>query len=112
MVPVSVFACTLGANAASWLFGAVFIQLILPGGITVQPVGPHGSWGAYYAHTPNYDYLILWAFLVALLLSIAIEWGVWRLVFRKRNLKSLGLMTTLANVMSYAVLITFFYYLY
>jgi hypothetical protein len=103
----SVIACTLGANAASWFLGLVISAVLLPSGIVRKP---NGDGSFYFDHGPNYETYIFLAFILALLLSIVIEWGMWRRIFKKAPLNSLGLTSALANVVSYAVLISFYFW--
>ena len=102
----SIFASTLGANAASWLVGLVLSILLLPSGLVRKKVD--GSNQTYLTAGPNFFSCFVLAFGVALILSIVIEWGVWRMLFRKPPLNSLGLTSALANVVSYAIVICFF----
>ena len=99
----SVVASTLGANAASWFIGIFLSVLLLPRDLARVPNG-HGSF--YFVHGPNYERDIYLGVIVAFLLSIVLEWGVWRIILRNQPRRSLGLMTALANVLSYALLVT------
>ena len=105
----SVAASTLGANAASWFLGILLSGLLFPSDIVRVP---NGDGTFYFAHGPNFNRDIFLGFGAAFLLSIPIEWVVWRVFLRKKPRDSLGLMTTLANALSYALLVTCFFYIF
>ncbi len=89
------FAGTVGANAFSWMVG-IFLVGFLPRGYSIDPATNEIS----YVHV----YIVL-SFIIALVLAILLEYLVWRLIFWKQPLPSLGRVNTVANIVSYAILV-------
>jgi Ca2+/Na+ antiporter len=89
-------AGVLGANAFSWFVGIGIASYLLPNGSWYDPMTR--------AHVYIQPYPVL-SFVVALLLSIILEYAVWRLISRKKPMPLLGKANAIANVVSYAVLI-------
>jgi len=88
-------AGVIGANAFSWMVG-LFIVGFLPRGYTIDP----DTQTIHYVQS----YIVL-SFIIALILAIVLEYAVWRLIFWKSPLPSLGRANAFANLASYALLI-------
>jgi hypothetical protein len=95
-----IVAGTLGANALSWVCGMVLFTVL-----------PLPNIGSYYEMAPNARGLhygpgaVLLSFLVAFVLSVLLEFPVWRLVVRKMPGMKVFVPTVVANVASYLLLL-------
>ena len=88
------------ANLTSFIVGFVglaFIALALPGRsfMVPQPLG-FPPWDHYH--------VIFWQFFVAYLVSVLVEFGVYRLFSRRRVVHRLLAATFMSNLASYAVI--------
>ena len=88
-------AGVIGANVFSWVVGLLIVGF-LPRGYSIDP----DTQAIHYVHS----YIVL-SFIIALILAIILEYAVWRLIFWKSPLPSLGRANAYANLASYALLI-------
>lgn len=94
----------LFANLISW-FAGIILGHFLPSGLVPQVTGSGEEQLTRLTLGPNY-YLLMWiGFAVAFVLSILIEFYVWKIFQLKSPLSKLFKTTTLAHVTSYALLI-------
>ncbi len=102
------FFKTLGfvviANIASWIFGIV-LSHFLPSGLAPKIVQAGGQEVSVLSRGDNFGSLVIAAFVLAFILSILIEYPVWRSLGRKMDLPKLFRTTCIAHVASYTVLI-------
>ena len=92
------------ANIISWIAG-VLLSSILPSGLVPKIVDEGEKKASIISAGPNFESLVFTAFAVAFLLSILIEYAVWRWIHREPKLPKLFVSTVLAHVGSYMVLI-------
>jgi hypothetical protein len=98
--PRKIMAGTLGANVLSWMAGMLLFTLL-----------PLPNIGSYYEMAPNARGLhygavpVLLAFLVAFVLSVLLEFLVWKLVVRKIPGVMVFVPTVIANAASYLLLL-------
>jgi hypothetical protein len=98
-------AITAGANLVSWFFG-LLLSLVLPSGLVPHLVRqPGGKDFRTITQGPHYGTYMILGFIVALILSILIEYRVWLRYTHKAPLRDCLNSCILANVASYAVLI-------
>jgi branched-subunit amino acid ABC-type transport system permease component len=94
----------LVANVISWIFGIV-LSLILPSGLVPKIVKSGDQEVSILSRGPDFGVLVAAAFGVAFVLSIVIEYPVWKFLTRKDPLPNLLRTTCIAHVASYSVLI-------
>ena len=93
---------TLLANLFSWMIG-VGISLILPSGLVKKPIIDEQGAPEILTSGPNFQMFVLLAFIVALVLSIAVEYAVWR--YYCRDDSKLLASVSIAHLASYVLLV-------
>ena len=94
----------LVANVISWIFGVV-LSAILPSGLVPKIVKSGDQGVSILSRGPDFGVLVAAAFGLAFVLSILIEYPVWKFLFRKDPLPNLFRTTCIAHVASYSALI-------
>ncbi|MDD5260441.1 MAG: hypothetical protein PHD76_01195 [Methylacidiphilales bacterium] len=96
------------ANIVSWIFGLI-LSLILPSGLVpkVERAGDHPI--SIITQGPNFTILMICGFILAYLLSICIEYAVWRRLLKSSPLPSLFTTCIIANTVSYCLLVSIAY---
>jgi hypothetical protein len=94
----------LAANITSWIAG-VILGLVLPSGLVPKVMGAEGRQFTTITQGPHFDALIWIGFGVAFVLSIQIEYLVWKRCQRRLPLVGLFYTTFIAHIASYALLI-------
>ena len=95
---------TLIANLVSWIAG-VILGFLLPSGLIPKVVGSGNQQFTTITQGPHFDSLMWIGFAVAFLLSVLIEFYIWKIFQRKSPLPKLLTTTTTAHIVSYALLI-------
>jgi len=102
------FSRTLGivliANIVSWVAGIV-LSNFLPSGLAPRVIQAGENEVSILARGDNFGTLVIAAFFIAFILSILVEYPVWRFFGRKINLPRLFRTVCIAHVASYTVLI-------
>lgn len=101
-----VFIFTLVANIASWMLG-IAISSQLPSGLTPKVIQNGDHEFSTISQGPHFNQLVLAGFGVAFILSILIEYPVWKYLTRRKMLPRLFISICYAHVASYIALIGF-----
>gem|GEM_PF-1953234 len=95
---------TLIANLCSWFLG-VALSLVLPSGLIPKAIPNRGNPISIITQGPHFDRLLIYGFILAFLLSIFVEYFVWRAFQRSNPVRGLFATCTLANIASYSILV-------
>jgi len=96
---------TLVANFVSWMIG-LLLSLVLPSGLVPKIMR---SGFKTIAPGPHFQVFVICGFIVAFILSIVIEYFVWKRLSKKSPLPSLSVTSFIAHIASYGILILIAY---